>query len=84
MLAGHVVEKMVFGEVSNMHGKDLENATKLARDMVFNLGMGTLDVTPFGEAAPFKDFSREDLVSGVLVGLDDNPYARRAAAAKKR
>ncbi|MBN1778666.1 MAG: ATP-dependent zinc metalloprotease FtsH [Candidatus Buchananbacteria bacterium] len=55
MLAGHVVEKEIFGDVTTGASSDLKRATRLARRMITDFGMSNkLNPRTFGE--------REDLV----------------------
>ncbi len=48
-LGGYVVEKLIFGDLSTGPSSDLQQATKIARDMVTRYGMSKLGPRTFGE-----------------------------------
>lgn len=51
MMGGYVVEKMIYGDnmISTGPSSDLQNATKVAKDMVTRYGMSVLGPRTFGE-----------------------------------
>jgi cell division protease FtsH len=55
MVAGHVIEKAIFGDVTTGAGNDLKNATQLARKLIMDYGMA--------ESFPPRTFgSHEDMI----------------------
>jgi len=72
LMAGRAAEEVVFGHLSTGAGNDIERATKLARKMVTEWGMGKLGPVCFGkkeehiflgrEMAHAKDYSEKTAV----------------------
>jgi len=50
LLAGHIAEKQLFGEVTTGASNDLERATSIARKLVTRFGMSKLGTMTFGKA----------------------------------
>ncbi len=59
MLAGQVAEDMIFHEVSTGASSDLQNATRLARQIVTRYGMSKLGPRTFGEREEMVFLGRE-------------------------
>jgi cell division protease FtsH len=49
LLAGHIIEKKIFGEVTTGASNDLERATAIARRLVTRYGMSKLGAMTFGK-----------------------------------
>lgn len=59
MLAGQAAEQLVFGEASTGAASDLQNATRLARQIVTRFGMSKLGPRTFGEREEMIFLGRE-------------------------
>ena len=60
MLAGHIVEKEIFGDVTTGSSSDLKQATRLARKMITEFGMSNkLNPRTFGEKEELVFLGRE-------------------------
>lgn len=59
MLAGQQAEQQTFGEVSTGASNDLQNATRLARQIVTRFGMSDLGPRTFGQAEEMIFLGRE-------------------------
>lgn len=72
MLAGHTVEKDVFGEVTTGASNDLKNATSLAKKLITRFGMSD-------ELAPRTYGEREDLIFLGREITEQRDYSEKVA-----
>ncbi len=59
LLAGYVVEEMIFGEVTTGASNDLERATSIARQLVTRFGMSKLGPMTFGKTEEMVFLGKE-------------------------
>ena len=76
LLGGRVAEELVLGECSSGASRDLEEAARLAENMVLKFGMGNELFLPHA-----SDKYREDVDREIAVLLKDAPYQTRALLA---
>lgn len=74
MVAGHVIEKEIFGDVTTGASNDLKNATQLARKLITDYGMA--------ESLPPRTFgSHEDLIFLGREISEQRDYSEKVAEA---
>ena len=73
LVAGHVSEKIAFGEVSTGAENDIREATKLSRAMVSRFGMSELGPIQFSES--------DDVNSYLGYDYQKKPFSEKTAAA---
>lgn len=95
LLGGRAAEELVFGELTGGAASDIDRATKIARQMVIDLGMSKLGPTYLGPQVEEGDYSRswvqpsevsQDTQAKIDVEvkrLVDDGYAKALAILKK-
>ena len=92
LLAGHVAEKVTFGEVTTGASNDLQRATKLARSLITQYGMSdTLEPRIYGEKEEMvflgRDFNeKRNYSEKVAEEIDDeiDRFIKRAVETAKK